>query len=171
MNIDYCVNKLRFGPYSIPIYFSVKPNSKPDIAFNQILTQPKPLNSVKLNPRTKTVIRVKISNPNIKIGTCEQNKILKGVILPRAILKTDFSNNALITVLNTTTDIVELDEQVITLEPLETESNLFCCNVLVSPSTKKQLNPAASASSFTYRVIGGSLIVCPTLCLFFLPVL
>ena len=138
VNIDYRVNKLRFGPYFIPIYFSIRPNSKPDIALNQIFTQPKPLNSIKLEPRTKTVIRVKISNPNIKIGICEQKEILKGVILPRAILKTDSSNNALITVLNTTTDIVELDEQVITLEPLESESNLFCISSNLSKNIKNR---------------------------------
>lgn len=72
-----------------------------------------------LNPRTETVMQVKIANPEMKEGIISKVSIQDGVYLASSIVKVNPDSHALTTILNTTDHTVKLPDFQIRLEPME----------------------------------------------------
>lgn len=72
-----------------------------------------------LKPRTETVIKVTVSNPEIQIGIIPKQQVLKGVFLASALVKVDSDFQSFTTILNTNDTAIRLPVLKVTLEPFE----------------------------------------------------
>lgn len=77
------------------------------------------LSMTTLKPRTETVIKVTVSNPEIQIGIVPKLQVLKGVFLASALVKVDSDFQSFTTILNTNDTTIRLPVLKVTLEPFE----------------------------------------------------
>lgn len=94
--IDYEKLKLKLKdlPFSIDMFKNSNPQSE---------------SCYYLNPRSETVIKVKILNQNLSEGITPEISICEGVFIAKAILKVNEDNTALTTILNTTDKTIKID--------------------------------------------------------------
>lgn len=88
-NIDYEKLKLQLKDLPFPLDMSKNSNPQNDSCYY-------------LNPRSETIIKVKILNKNLSEGITPEIPICEGVFLAKAILKVNEDNTAFTTILNTT---------------------------------------------------------------------
>lgn len=112
--INYIDNTLTIMNHSLPLQDTALQNQ--DFTANEI----------SINPRTETIVKINIANPEINEGIVSKTEIQNGVYIASSIVKVDENSQALTTVLNTTNHIVTFPHLSITLEPIK---SLKICNV------------------------------------------
>lgn len=80
-------------------------------------------NQIILNPRSETVVKIKIINSHLKEGICPDINILDDVVLCPSIVKVIDEDYALTTILNSSEKHVKIDQLEILLEPLPSIEN------------------------------------------------
>lgn len=98
------LNKLELRIKSLPFPLKIWLNSNPED--NPVFI---------LKPRSETVVRAKILNPEIKEGICPEIHIYDGVYLAKSIVKVE-NNTALTTILNTTNQSIKISKLNLVLE-------------------------------------------------------